>query len=514
MKTKKYIKIFGLLGLLCAGSVLSGCNSDPNYSYELPSSALITSFNLAEDEKVLNNLDSVFFSIDLYTGEIFNADSLPYGTDISALTPVINTESASEVEVTGFVSTGEEKTYNYLDNTTDTLDFSQPVTIKVVSYNKNFSKSYSVKVNVHRVPTDTLIWSRIEGGGLPTKLNAVEKQHTTVSPGATYYCLTANTGQYCIAYTSDPSGAWQVGDATMTFAPNINTFTATNDALYILSEAGRLYSSADNGLSWTEADEDADFILGAYGNRLLTTKQTADGWYINEYPAAKSYPAPADFPVLNASNSTTVTFEMSISAQLILTGGRMNNGELTSATWGFDGTSWVKISRNGMPLKAENMALVPYFDVHADTISWRVSQPTSVLMAMCGNLADGTPNDTIYMTRNFGITWSKAPGAMQMPKNIISPRTYAQAFPYTATMTDGDTSALSNIKRLGVHTIDWKELLDATPHKANIKSRATQPVTEWEVPYIYLFGGEDATGTTFNTVYRGVITALKFKPLQ
>jgi hypothetical protein len=41
----------------------------------------------------------------------------------------------------------------------------------------------------------------------------------------------------------------------------------------------------------------------------------------------------------------------------------------------------------------------------------------------------------------------------------------------------------------------------------------TQAVTEWECPYIYLFGGEDTAGNTFNTIWRGVINRYTFKPI-
>jgi hypothetical protein len=45
-------------------------------------------------------------------------------------------------------------------------------------------------------------------------------------------------------------------------------------------------------------------------------------------------------------------------------------------------------------------------------------------------------------------------------------------------------------------------------------SRATAPITQWEVPYIYLFGGYDSEGYLYNSVWRGVINRLSFKPLQ
>lgn len=45
-------------------------------------------------------------------------------------------------------------------------------------------------------------------------------------------------------------------------------------------------------------------------------------------------------------------------------------------------------------------------------------------------------------------------------------------------------------------------------------SRAVTPITEWECPYIYLYGGYTPSGTLNKKIFRGVINRLSFKPLQ
>lgn len=513
LKIKSGIKALTLM-LLGTGCVLfNSCNSDVEYIYTLPSSATITSFSLEENEKVLPNLDSVFFSIDLYSGTIFNADSLPYGTKITSLTPVISTENASKVEVSGYTSSGEEKNYNYLENTTDTLDFSRPVNISVVSNDGMTTSKYTVYVNVHKVPTDTLVWAKVEGGTLPTTLPSIDAQHTTMSPSHVFYCMTAGSGKYNIANTIDPSGKWQVCEADMSFTPDINTFTASSDALYVAGADGVLYTSTDNGLTWTSTGSRADFVIGAYGSRLISTYNNGTEWMISEYPSGTSYQAPADFPVTNTSNAVTIVFDMATSEQMLITGGRTALGKITPETWGYDGKNWAKISSYGMPKTAENMTLVPYFDIKTDSISWRVSKQTSVMLAMCGNFEDGTPNDTILMSQNFGLTWVKAPRNMQMPQNVISPRTHAQAFPYSQLASTQSPLSVKS-RALVSRDILWETAFEHPSLTNMIKSRATTPITEWEVPFIYLFGGENQAGKTFDTIYRGVITSLKFKPLQ
>ena len=88
--------------LLAAAAVgIAACNSKADENPDAPaySSATVTDFKLYEDSKILPNLDSVYFSIDLANALIYNADSLPYGTPINKLRPMITTGGASVAEL-------------------------------------------------------------------------------------------------------------------------------------------------------------------------------------------------------------------------------------------------------------------------------------------------------------------------------------------------------------------------------------------------------------------------------
>ena len=471
-----------ILTVAVAIGTFSACNSTEEVATTLPSSATVRNFSLEANDSILSNLDSVFFSIDLYTLEIFNADSLPYGTNVSALTPVITTESASVVELISTNAEGEEETLNYLENTSTAIDFTTPVRLHVVSYDGSTERDYTIRVNVHAVPVDTLVWSRTANTSLPTAFSAINAQHTAMSSSGTYYCMTMYQDEYSIAVTDNPTGQWQTAKINPGFTPDINSLTATNDRLYILDKNGMMYTSADNGTTWEETGVEADNIVGAYGNSLIGTRRDSSTWNIFQYPSGTTIPAPANFPVTNTSNAISITFEMATNPQLIFTGGRKADGNISSDTWAFDGTNWVKVTRREISKQLENMTIVPYFELEPDTISWKVSPRKTVLLAMCGNDATGTPNSTVFMSPDFGMTWNVAPSNMQLPENTVPARTHAQAYPYT-----------------GIKSLD---------------SRASHPITEWDVPYILLFGGENAQGITYNTMFRGVITAFTMKPLQ
>ena len=106
--------------VLLASAGFMACNSSYEVVEETVSSAAVRAFSLAKNDSVMANLDSVFFSIDLIKGVIFNADSLPKGTDVTHLVPVISTiEGASSITMTVQRPGLSDTTYTYKTNTED-----------------------------------------------------------------------------------------------------------------------------------------------------------------------------------------------------------------------------------------------------------------------------------------------------------------------------------------------------------------------------------------------------------
>ena len=127
-----------MLATLLAAMGFAGCNSEKEdiatVSY---SSVAVEGFSLAADDSVLANLDSVFFTIDLNNALIFNADSLPVGTDVSKLVVKVNTTSVGGVELIVPRPGMTDSVYNYLANQHDSIDFSHgPVTLRITSQDR------------------------------------------------------------------------------------------------------------------------------------------------------------------------------------------------------------------------------------------------------------------------------------------------------------------------------------------------------------------------------------------
>ena len=129
-------------------------------------------------------------------------------------------------------------------------------------------------------------------------------------------------------------------------------------------------------------------------------------------------------------------------------------------------------------MSAEGMSVFPYYCCRTDTNTWRATT-RSVLVAMGGRLDNNKTQDTIYISYDLGFNWSKAPDLMQLP--AAYPKLY-------------DAQAIVSSE---------------TQH-----SRAIRPITEWDTPFIYVYGGYSPSGVLQPRVYRGTINRMEFKPLQ
>jgi hypothetical protein len=502
---KKSAICFAVAGVATLGLV--GCNSSSEDSDEtLSSSVLINSFSLTADDDVMDDLDSVYFSIDLVKAAIFNADSLPYGTDVSKLIPVISSSDGLSVAELHVPRPNKADTiYNYITNSTDSIDFSNgPVILHVVSLNGEVSRDYTINVNVHTVKTDSLAWGDVARRALPSKF-AAPKSQRTAAQGDVLYCLTSDGSQYSVAMINNPGNDdWAIANVSLPAGANINTFTGSTDALYILTTSGELYKSTDGAFTWSDCGVKMDNIYGGYGKQIIGSVEKSDGWHRVSYPAGTDELIPSDFPVSGTSLPVTFSTDLALSNQMLIFGGRTAAGTLIADTWGFDGTNWAKLSVTALPKALENPAVVPYFTYKKADDSW-AKGTYATLIAFGGRESDGTINQKVYTSVDYGITWALAGDLLQMPE-CVPAMADMQGFVYKSVLTTrSGNSAWQSFKTHRVPS--W-----LIPYNAPV-SRVTEAITEWECPYIYLFGGVDANGTLFNTIWRGVINRYTFKPI-
>lgn len=507
MIKKIAICLFGLAGLF----TLAGCNekSDPTEIEFVYSSTQVNSFSLNANSKVLNNLDSVFFSINLVDATIFNADSLPYGTKINRLLVTLTTDACSTIEL-HIPRPGQSDTVvNYRTNPNDSIDFSNgPVKLHLVSYDKTAERDYTISVNVHKLVPDSLTWNRMAHRNLPTALSGGLTGQKTVKRGDNIVCLTQTANAYSIS-TSDNifENKWQSSIINPGFTPIVSSFAATDEAFYLLSDDNCLYTTDGDYNSWQQVATGWTHIYGTYGSMILGVADI-DGTLCHvTYPAGKVTPVPADCPVEATSDLAQIDSRWANTTQVLMAGGKLADGSATNAIWGFDGNTWALIG-NSLPKKLSNVALFNYTVTKTDTVSWRV-QRNEVLIAMLGADNSNNPDSKVYVSRDNGINWKVGDQLLQLPSffPIISGcqvLVVDTRMPLTRSDSSDNTA--------------WREYPSAPlPRWWSYQmpiSRAVTPIESWDVPYIYLLGGRDLSGAFYNSIWRGVINSLSFKPLQ
>ena len=491
-------RISGALPILLALTLsLASCNAKEESTEDetviTSESVAITSFSLSPDATVMPNLDSVFFSIDLEHGVVFNADSLPKGTRITKLRPVIkypNTVTSAEIEMKGGTHR-EDGIVNYYKNPSDTIDFTGEVTL-TLGADKDITKTYRLKVNVHQEEPDTFYWDNTATMKLPSRLSSPKNQKTVAFGSGAFSIIEENDGTFTAAFCSDLfKGVWDKTAFSPDFTPNLASLaTDGTSTLYILSTDGNLLSSAD-GANWTRQDSGWCQIIGMFGNTLLGAKDTGTARYMTSYPAG-SYDdimLPEAFPRSGYSQPREYTSRWSSDSTIILFGGD-NMASGTSASWAFDGSQWANIANAPLPA-LDGLSVIPYF-AYLNNASNGLLKEFDALIALGGKRADGSVNNTVYISYDHGLSWYEAQKYMQLPQEITA-----------GYMVDA----------LAIATTMESNLSDRWKSKRRVNFEINGDLILWECPYIFMFGGFDNGSQLNDNIRSGVLKRLTFVPL-
>lgn len=473
------------LAAFLTAAAFTGCNSDYEPETVTSTCVAIRSFALTKDDSVMANLDTVFFSINLEEGKIFNADSLPFGTKVNKLVPRITfLETVSAATLTVTRDNGTDTTYNYVTNSTDSIDFTNPVKLNVISYSGTASMTYEIKVNVHKVVSDSLEWAQSASMPLPTALSGTPSQRT-VKTAEGIYVLTASGSNYSIARADNPEADWTHYTPAFPAGVEYWTLSAGTSSLYIIANK-TIYSSADGGRTWTSTGARATHLYGCYEDAVVGVFTEGSTSTIVTYPELGAQKAlPAGMPVADTSVPVTVKYPLAAGPQIIFCGGTCADGSLSASTWAFDGKSFADISLVALPEPLKNTTIVPFFSFTVNNAF--VATEHSVLLAF-GGATDSGVSDKTYISFDFGMTWLEGSSLIQLP-DYIPPFSMAQAYTYDRVLTPS------------------RSMIWTAP------SRATAPVESWECPYIYIFGGVNRVGATQQKVWRGTLNRLEFKPI-
>lgn len=419
--TKNKLQL-GIAGCMTALLLFSCLGDDKREVVEWKQgNCLIASFSLTNDS--IPALKNLAFTIDQLNGEIYNKDSMPYGTVINRkvfckltydeLTPS-NIEIYQE-------ATGKQAYWNG----SDSLDFSKFVRFNVFSYNGKELKTYTAKINIHQQKPDSMTWIRTEN------LLGETMEDLRV--------LAWNGGYRMFTRTSDGYRSYHSANAVNWTASSLNglsgkTFilsqmTMHGKTLYVAASDGTLYRST-NGTDWSAVNGAPEIkaLLGvvdtveqsARPSALAAIVKQNDSWHFAAMNAREQWTVgdviPTEFPVEGFANAS---YEAVFYRHLLLVGGKKTNGKLSNLSWETtDGLTWIGMN-NTMPPKWEACegAMLAYYD--------------NQIYLIGGINASNTASKKIYRSSDRGVTWKL------VNKLIVLPETY-RARGYASVVVNDD----------------------------------------------------------------------------
>lgn len=158
-------------GVMATTAFLSSCLKSDYTEIDYPAESSIKSFSIGTLHQTIHGKDSegndsfyvdtisyahVPFTIDQINRQIYNKDSLPKEVDVTRVLASISADNAS-------IWYKNKYDRDSLWTSADSLDFTNAVTFKVMAYSELqnqfvFGKPYTVKVNVHKLNPDSLVW--------------------------------------------------------------------------------------------------------------------------------------------------------------------------------------------------------------------------------------------------------------------------------------------------------------------------------------------------------------------
>lgn len=410
------LSIFSLLSFMIA------CNSEDTVT-ALSTDAQITSFSLTANDTVIKKLDQVFFTIDQLNEEIYNADSLPVGTDFTKLLAQISFNSASKAIIR--YSSGD--TLNY--SSTDPIDFSVPFKIEVVAYDGVTTKTYNVKLNAHLQEPDSMQWNMLKypmwdfdfSKNKSVQFN--DKFYTYFETPSSYKLFSSSTSDGNNWNSEDLNGFPE--DAL------IYTITKFNNKLFLTTSGNLLYTSTD-GKNWTLLTGQLGFItpVGVVRDNigiehLIVEKVTGNDYYLAHSIDGTTYTEytengskvilPSDFP---QREFATITTPGSKSNKLSILGGiatNLNNAVLSSVHqmyWDRYGLHIAYNLNNNSGFANRKGAMAYYYDDR--------------MMVGGGNANDTIYND-LFTSIDNGISWQRQDSLINFPMDFI-PRANASTY--------------------------------------------------------------------------------------
>ena len=376
------------------------------------------------------------FSINQTTGEVYNADSLPYATKVDKV--VINMGLIGYAQIY-IDSIGIYDTFL----STDSLDFTTPRKFRIKSTdNKNY-RDYTISVNVHKVEPEQMEWNKYSSQTAVMPLRALEFN------GA--LCLFGEKEGAVVLAKSSLTGvpSWEIVPAGLPADANVATMQSFGDALYVVAGDG-LYTS-DDAENWSRcyAANDVVAIVAASNNEgemwIATSSKllsSTDG--VNFESAGE---LPNDFPLYGVSLASYPLSHNKNILRYMLVGYTSEAMDGKTVVWSKLSTekSWAKYDNANNPFPCPSLKGLSVFRYDNN------------LYAVGGaGTAQGKSVEAfeeLYISRDNGITWKSPEGFYQRTPEELQ----GNDAPFVATV---DSNNVMWIVLAGNELVVWKGIIN------------------------------------------------------
>lgn len=351
------------------------------------------------------------FTIDQRENLIYNEDSLPKGTRVSAVLATITSQGYVLYRTAGRT---DEDWWAY--SSSDSIDFSQPLELAVYSTDKSAIRTYTMKVNVHKQEPTDFVWKKMTTTNV---FQGMDQMKAVVNQGDLYVFGLVN-GMVKVAINSSRDGKnWILAETTGCEDADPTTLQTKGGVFYMSTLQGIVLTSND-GQTWTALDGEPVSQLVAAGGKFLYALNSEgvicrsdDGmaWIEELLDEQASY--------LPSQHISSAYYTQDNGNERIMLVGSRNSQEYVQDTacvvWS---KSWIEYQNENSDwmyynVSPDNKFLCPQLE------GLTVVRYHQWLVALGGPSLDGklSPLGTCYVSADNGITW-RADYGMSLPKEL------------------------------------------------------------------------------------------------
>ena len=329
--------------------------------------------------------DDYSFTIDTVNNLIYNEDSLPYGTRLDSLAPVLSPVFSKCVI---------DDTINLYANDTVYVDFTSEHVLTVTASGDSLSRNYRIWVNVHQVEPDSMEWTYL--GGLTS--TDITNDHCVATEDGDLYWMIDKGGELMVLQSYNGHG-WTTYPTDGITKPiseiDITHAVAHNGEVCMM--AGTTLFTSDAGLGWTSKETTSNIevrhLLFSLNNALYALGESNTILRLNGANWELAAEMPSGFPV--AGETVSVGKSPSGIKQVMVGCGIDEMGNYLSDVWSTEnGSYWVKLTQKDSLITPRAYASMAHY--------------ASGLVLMGGLDSNGEMVDDYFLySQDYGMTWQE-----------------------------------------------------------------------------------------------------------